>query len=99
MENSWLENLSHRRRACAKIDIKKKRKKKEIKKKRLRQIHTKISDRKTGKLREKNIVSMSNASATFGDAMNEKCITTNKYLHVADKERNFIDREIYIFFE
>lgn len=42
---------------------------------------------------------MSNASATFGDAMNEKCITTNKYLHVADKTRNFIDREIYIFFE
>lgn len=41
---------------------------------------------------------MSNASATFGDAMNEKYIyiykTTNKYLHVADKARNFIDGEI-----
>lgn len=35
---------------------------------------------------------MSNASATFGDAaMNEKCITTNKYLNVADKTRNFIE--------
>ena len=51
---------------------------------------------------------MSNASATFGDAMNEKYIyiykTTNKYLHVVIKreillmEKLFKSNDIYIYF-
>lgn len=72
--------------------LKKKKRKKKIKKKKATSNTHENSDRKTGKVRGKNIASMSNASATFGDAaINEKCITTNKYLNVADKTRNFIE--------